>query len=60
MAKLPVNEIKLQGRINRIDARFGMSKTNKEFVSVTFTLDVESNQIKIESFSMRHKKTVVN
>ncbi|MGN1370728.1 MAG: hypothetical protein ACI4XM_00395, partial [Candidatus Coprovivens sp.] len=37
-------------------ARFGMSKTNKEFVSVTFTLSIEGNQIKVESFSMRHKK----
>ena len=46
------NNVYLQGRINRIDARYGMTKANKEFMTVTFTLDIEGNQIKVESFSM--------
>lgn len=56
MAKLPVNQVEIIGRCNRIDARFGESKDGREFVSMTFTLDVEGNQIKVESFSMRYKK----
>ena len=50
------NNVYLQGRINRIDARYGMTKANKEFMTVTFTLDIEGNLIKVESFSMKHKK----
>lgn len=56
MAKLPVNQVEIVGRCNRIDARFGESKDGREFVSMTFTLDVEGNQIRVESFSMRYKK----
>ena len=50
------NNVYLCGRINRIDARYGMTKANKEFMTVTFTLDIEGNLIKVESFSMKHKK----
>lgn len=55
MAKLPVNEIVLEGRIVRTDYRKGMSKNNKPFLSANFTLDVNGNQIKCESFSMQFK-----
>lgn len=51
-----VNEVSLEGKLNRMDVRKGLSKAGAEFISVTFTLDVEGNQIKVESFSMRHKK----
>lgn len=51
-----VNEVNLEGKCVRIDARKGMSKNNQEFISMTFTLSIEGNQIKVESFSMRHKK----
>ena len=56
MSKLQVNQVEIVGRCNRIDARFGESKDGREFVSMTFTLDVEGNQIRVESFSMRYKK----
>ena len=55
MAKLPVNEITLEGRIIRADYRKGVSKTGKPFLSANFTLDVEGNQIKCESFAMQYK-----
>lgn len=55
MAKLPVNQITLEGRIVRADYRKGMSKNNKPFLSANFTLDVNGNQIKCESFSMQFK-----
>lgn len=50
------NRVELQGRLNRIDVREGLSKAGAEFVSVTFTLDVDGNQIRVESFSMKHSK----
>lgn len=50
------NRVELQGRLNRIDVREGLSKAGAEFVSVTFTLDVDGNQIRVESFSMKHNK----
>lgn len=50
------NQVNIQGRLNRIDIREGLSKAGAEFISVTFTLNVEDNQIKVESFSMKHSK----
>ena len=44
MAKLPVNEITLEGRIIRADYRKGVSKAGKPFLSANFTLDVEKIQ----------------
>ena len=54
---LPCNQVFLQGRINRIDLRKGLSKAGAEFISVTFTLDIEGNQIQTECFSMKLKKS---
>lgn len=51
-----VNEVNLEGRCVRIDARKGLSKTGSEFISMTFTLSIEDNQIKVETFSMKNKK----
>lgn len=50
------NNVEVIGRLNRVDARFGESKDGKPFVSMTFTLNVEDNQIRVESFSMQYKK----
>lgn len=50
------NNVEVIGRLNRVDARFGNSKDGRPFVSMTFTLEVEDNLIKIESFSMQYKK----
>ena len=55
MAKLPVNEITLEGRIIRADYRKSVSKAGKPFLSVDFTLDVDGNQIKCNSFAMQYK-----
>lgn len=46
----------IEGKLNRVDARKGMSKAGAEFISVTFTLDVNGSQIQVEVFSMKNKK----
>ena len=51
-----VNEVRLQGKLKRVDLRTGMSKANKEYASVTYTLDIEGNEVQVKSFSMRFKK----
>lgn len=55
MSKLPVNEITLEGKIVRADYRKGVSKNGKPFLSANFTLDIDGNQIKCESFAMQYK-----
>ena len=50
------NQVNLQGRLNRMDVKKGVAKTGNEFISVTFTLQVGDNQLKVENFSMRNKK----
>ena len=54
------NNVYLQGRINRIDARYGMTKANKEFMTVTFTLDIEGNLIKETYFDNTSKITDIS
>ncbi len=49
------NMIGLQGRINRIDVRRGLSKANAPFASYTFTLDIDGDLVKVESFAMKLK-----
>ena len=48
------NACNIQGRLNRIDVREGLSKAGAEFVSVTFTLDVDGNQIRYYNIWLIH------
>ena len=50
------NNVEIIGRLNRMDVREGVSKAGAEFVSVTFTLNVEESQIRVESFAMKLNK----
>ena len=50
------NNVEVIGRLNRMDVREGLSKAGAEFISVTFTLNVEESQIKVESFAMKLNK----
>lgn len=53
---MKTNQIMLQGRIKRMDYKFNKTKDGREFVSASFTLCVNENEIRVESFSMRYKK----
>lgn len=55
MAKLPVNEIEVVGNLKRMDIREGQTKDGREFVSATYTINVEGNEIRIENFAMKLK-----
>lgn len=50
------NSVMLQGKIKRMDYKFNKTKDGREFVSALFTLSINDNEIRVESFSMRHKK----
>ena len=52
---MQINKITLQGKLVKLMYREGMSKNGKEFLSATFTLDVDGNRINAETFTMKMK-----
>lgn len=52
---MKINQITLQGRLVKLAYRFGVSKAGKDFVSATFTLDVDGDRINCETFAMKMK-----
>lgn len=52
---MKINQITLQGKLVKLAYRFGVSKAGKDFVSATFTLDVDGDRINCESFAMKLK-----
>ena len=50
------NSVIIEGKIKRMDYKFNKTKDGRDFVSATFTLCVDENEIRVESFSMRCKK----
>ena len=55
MANLPVNQVTLVGKVIRMDKRIGLTRDNREFISMQFTLNINDDQIKVESFAMKLK-----
>lgn len=53
---ITTNQSTIQGRCKRMDYRMGLSKAGKDFVSATFTIVVDENELRVEVFSMKHKK----
>lgn len=53
---MKINQITLQGRIVKMAYRVGVSKTEKDFLSATFTLDIDGDRVNVETFTMRYKK----
>ena len=49
------NFIEIVGKMVRADYRRNVSKNGKPFLMATFTVDVEGNQIKVESMAMQYK-----
>lgn len=52
---MKTNAITLQGKLVKMAYRAGVSKAGKEFVSATFTLDVNGDRINAETFAMKMK-----
>lgn len=52
---MKTNQISLQGKLVKMAYRSGVSKAGKEFVSATFTLDVNGDRINAETFAMKMK-----
>lgn len=52
---MKINQITLQGRLVKLAYRFGVSKAGKDFVSATYTLDVDGDRINCETFAMKMK-----
>lgn len=52
---MKTNQISLQGKLVKMAYRAGVSKAGKEFVSATFTLDVNGDRINAETFAMKMK-----
>lgn len=52
---MKTNQISLQGKLVKMAYRAGVSKAGKEFVSATFTLDVDGDRINAETFAMKMK-----
>lgn len=52
---MKTNQISLQGKLVKMAYRAGVSKAGKEFISATFTLDVNGDRINAETFAMKMK-----
>ena len=50
------NSIEVIGKVKRIDVREGLSKNGADFISVTFTVDSNGNELRLESFAMKLSK----
>ena len=52
------NFIEIVGKMVRADYRRNVSKNGKPFLMATFTVDVEGNQIKVESIKVPSKSKI--
>lgn len=50
------NACNIQGRVNRLDAKYGKTQSGNEYVNTTFTLQVDETQLRVNVMQYKYKK----